>query len=598
MIQEIKNKTRRLFRFTIYMLLPIGGGWLGGSCSDFADYNEIPADASSSASQTLWENISQTPQLSGFASLVKRTGFDTELANSRAYTVWAPLDGTYPLATYQALDDSTLLQQFVKGHVAQYGHVASGQVSERVHMLNAKSFAFEGNGTYTFGGVNLSQANMPSTNGTMHLLNGAAPFFYNLYEYIMANKQDTLLRDFFKKYELTTLDTKNSVKGPVVNGLQTYIDSVLTTSNSLLRTLNASLSNEDSTYTFLLPNDKAYQDMYNKVLPHFNYVNSTEVFDVDKFKSASSTDKKTITVNAKYLSDSLTCRTILRNLAFSNNDEYNKWMVDRGERTDTMRSTTRTKFSNPDEILSHTVNKVTMSNGYAHILDTVAFYPWETYLPQLDISMGYTYTENSRSRFNFATRVASFEDPLGKVLGPEVTSFRYLWIYPTGDYVKPEVFVALPNVMSATYNIYCVFLPAKVMNYYGEGDSLLLSSDERPNILNFQLNYTEANGKAATHNFSKKYLESGKSSDYNPKSVSEETAFTNDPLKTDIIFIGQFTFPVSYYGLEDYNPTLHISCPIGVFNKEKMSTYTRDIRIAAIILEPIQLTQFRTEHNQ
>ena len=562
------------------------------ACSDFDDYNDAPADALATGNQTLWENIQQNSQLSGFASLVKRTGFDTELSNTRAYTVWAPLDGTYDLASFQALDDSTLLQQFVKGHVAQYGHVASGQVSERVHMLNEKSFTFEGNGAYTFGGVSLSQANVPSINGTMHLLNGAAPFYYNLYEYIMSNKQDTLLRDFFRKYELTELDTKNSVKGPVVNGLQTYIDSVLVTSNSLLRTVNASLSNEDSTYTFLLPNDKAYQDMYDKVYPHFNYVSSIEVFDVDNFKAASSTDKKSITVNAKYLADSLTCRTILRDLAFSNNDEYNKWITGRGERTDTMRSTTRGKFSNPDEILSHTISKVNMSNGYAHILDTIAFKPWETYLPELGISMWYAYTENSRSRFNFATRNVTVDDPMGKVFGPEVTSFRYLWIYPTGDYVKPEVFVELPSVMSATYNIYCVFLPAKVMNYYGEGDSLLLSTDERPNKLNFQLCYTGANGKAATYNFSKKFLGSGASSDENPRTLNMDTAFENDPLKTDTVFVGQFTFPVAHAGLGEYNPVMHISSPLSVFNKAQMAAYTRDMRIMGIILKPIELVEF------
>ena len=37
MIQEIKNKIRRTFRFTIYMLLPLGGGWVGVSCSDMLD---------------------------------------------------------------------------------------------------------------------------------------------------------------------------------------------------------------------------------------------------------------------------------------------------------------------------------------------------------------------------------------------------------------------------------------------------------------------------------------------------------------------------------------------------------------------------------
>ncbi|MBP5338969.1 MAG: fasciclin domain-containing protein [Prevotella sp.] len=556
-------------------------------CSDFSDYNDTPVDELAVGNQTLWQNIEQNTQLKGFAELLKRTGFDTELTNTRAYTVWAPLDGTYDLAAYKALNDSTLLQQFVKGHVAQYGHVASGEVNERIHMLNEKSFTFEGNGTYTFGGVSVSKPNQPSTNGVMHILNGAAPFYYNLYEYIMSNPEDSLLRIYFKKYEQTRLDTKNSVKGPVIDGLQTYIDSVMVTSNPLINTIGARLSNEDSTYTFLLPNDKAYTDLYNKVKPYFNFINTTVVQDVEKFKTATSTDTKSVTIDANFLSDSLTCRTIIRNLAFSNNDEYNKWLVDKGEFTDTMRSTNRTKFSNPQEILSHTVSKRNMSNGYAHIMDSIAFYPWETYLPEIKVSpINYAYTAESRSRFNFSSRINTVNDSQGN----EIDSLRHLWIYPTGDYVKPEVFLELPNVMSATYKFYCVFVPSANVRGF----------DGRPNCLNFQLNYCGANGKTATYSFSSKYLASGATADENPKSVNINTAFENDPTKVDTVYLGQFTFPVAYNGLgsaqDGYNPNLHISCPVSVFNKTQMATYTRDVRIIAILMKPVDLVEF--EENQ
>lgn len=552
------------------------------SCSDFSDYNEAPADQLAAGNQTLWQNIEQNQQLSDFAALVRRAGFDRQLDNTHNYTVWAPLNGTFDAAAYQALDDSTLLQQFVKGHVAQYSYLASGQLSERVHMLNNKSFTFEGQGSYTFGELPVSQANVPGNNGVMHLINGAARFYPNLYEYIMANQNDSLLRQFFKQYELTELDTKNSVKGPVVGGIQTYVDSVLTTSNTLLRTIGASLTNEDSTYTFLLPSDKAWQDLYDKVKPCFNFIATTAVQDVDRFTSATSTTTKSITVNAAYLSDSLTRRAIIRNLAFSNNDEYNKWIVDKGEFTDTMRSTNLWKFSNPREILSHAVSVETMSNGYVHTMDSLAFFPWETYLPELEISPMYnTYTAgDSRKVFNFSSRGITVSDPQGFTFGPDVTEYTFLWIYPKDDYSKPELFLNLPGVMSTTYKFYCVFLPGAV------------TGDERPNILNFQLNYCGANGKVATYAFSKKFLDSGKSADANPKTLNKTTAFENDPLKCDTVYLGDFTFPVAYNGLGDYSPNLHISNPISVFNKTDMANYTRDLRLAYIIMKPIALAEY------
>ena len=100
------------------------------SCSDFKDYNEVPTDALPAGNQTLWQNIQQDAELSDFAALVKQAGFDTELDNTKSFTVWAPKNGTFSMADYQGLSQANLLQQFVKNHVAEYGHQASGAVSD------------------------------------------------------------------------------------------------------------------------------------------------------------------------------------------------------------------------------------------------------------------------------------------------------------------------------------------------------------------------------------------------------------------------------------------------------------------------------------
>ena len=251
-----------------------------------------------------------------------------------------------------------------------------------------------------------------------------------------------------------------------------------------------------------------------------------------------------------------------------------------------MRSTNRTKFSNPKEILSHTVGKENMSNGYAHIVDSLAFYPWETYLPELVISpMDYANTENSAKRFSFSTRTDVFDNTKGQYFDSDVKEMRYLWIYPTNEYAIPQVFINLPDVMAATYKFYCVFMPDT------------LPSSSLPNLLNFKLNYCNEKGNVTSYSFSSKYLESGKAADQNPKTLNKNTAFTNDPQKADTVYIGQFTFPVAYAGLGDYSPCLHINSPISVWNKADMSTYTRDMRIAYIIMKPVELAEFE-ENNK
>lgn len=566
------------------------------SCSDFKDYNEAPKDALPAGNQTLWQNIQQNSELSEFAQLVRQSGFDAELDNTKSYTVWAPKNGSFSIADYQGMSKEDLLQQFIKNHVAEYGHAASGAVSERVHTLNEKSYEFEGNGgQYTFDGLTISQPNLPGNNGLMHILDGAAPFRYNLYEYLKVAPGIDSLRNHFMRYEQTYLDEANSVKGPMVNGMQTYIDSVMITTNSLVNTLGGRIANEDSTYTFIMPNDSAFMMMYNKVKPYYNYIATTKMHDVENFTKAGDTQTKSVTVNASYMTDSLVRRTIVRNLIYSNNDNYNKWVVGEGEYTDTIRSTVRRKFSNPKDIIEDYLVEapLPMSNGYARIVDSLAFYPWETYCQEMEISLlGNLVALFPNSAKGSNVTVRSLDGgPMTWLWGPETTEteYRFKRITPGGDRAKPDFYVSLPNVKSATYNFYVVFMPTDKLAGY----------DNRPNWLNFQLNYCDAKGALQTYNFSKEMadsLQSGGTLPKMPASVNANTAFINDPTKTDSVFIGQFTFPVCYDGLgEEYYPSLRVTSPISVFNTQQLQTYTRDVCIAFILMKPVELEEFEKQ---
>ena len=569
------------------------------SCSDFKDYNEAPTDALPEGNQTLWQNIQQNADLSEFAQLIKQTGFDAELDNTKSFTVWAPKNGSFSPSDYQGLSNEDLLQQFVKNHIAEYSHAASGTDSMRIHTLNEKSYDFKGAGnSYTFDGLTVSQPNQPANNGLMHIMDGAAPFRHNLYEYLKVAPGIDSLRNHFMRYELTYLDEANSVKGPMVDGVQTYIDSVMVTSNSLVNSLRGRIANEDSSYTFIMPNDDAFMKMYEKVKPYYNFITTTQMNDVENFTKAADSQTKSVTVNAAYMQDSLVRRTIVRNLIFSNNDAYNKWVSGNGESyNDTLRSTVSSKFSNGTELLkSHMVGTpIPMSNGEARVVDSLAFYPWETYCPEMEYSMLYNVKKifPNTAKITRNTLTTSGGGPLTWLFGPETTMMKYDYarITPGGDRAKPDFYVSLPNVHSATYNFYVVFIPtAKVP-----------ALDSRPNWLNFQLQYCDATGALRTYNFSKEMADSLKSGGTLPKvptSVGANTAFINDPEKTDTMFIGQFTFPVCYSGLgenESYYPSLRVTSPISAFNSQQLATYTRDVCIAAILLKPVELEEFEAK---
>ena len=594
------------------------------SCSDFSDYNEVQPDALASGNQTLWENIKQNPQLSDFAALVQKAGFDDELSESQYYTVWAPQNGTFDKAYYEQLDQQQLLKLFVYNHIASYGHNATGTLNERIKMLNDKKHDFVGQAAYTFDGVTVAQANLPSNNGVMHILDGAVGYYPNLYDFITdatlsAGKEIDSLRNYFLNYELTYLDEDLSVPGPVVDGLPTYIDSVLVTENSLNRTLNTKLDSEDSTYTFIMPTNDVWVKNYDRISSCYNYITTTSAqqFVTNRGTTEISNTPLTTSVDAAYLKDSLAKRAIVRNLVFSNNDSYNQWVEGSpvpGYGTDTLRTTTRNKLSNPAAILAQTKERIQMSNGYARIVDSLAHYSWETYAPELDIAA----TQNRARVYTGTSRNATV-----RFVDSDQESYSYVIAEPTTSNGKPELDFYLPNVLSTTYDIYCVFSPAY--------DATSADYKRLPNRVNFQLNYCDANGRLQNYDFLDASEENiQKFYDYvNPIRDSVKAAnptlspalvnvqvevldntlnrntirgYSNDPTKVDTVYVGQFTFPVSYGGLSNGDdhicPNIKITQPMQPVNMTLMAGFSRDLRIAAIVLKPVDMEAIEEPNKQ
>ena len=538
------------------------------SCSDFSDYNDTPVSDVQQADRTLWENISQNDQLSDFATLVKKAGFDDELSQPHYYTVWAPLNGTYDASSLMSADSATVLYQFVKSHIAEYNHSVSGLVDERIHALNRKSFAFEGDGQYTYAGQSLRQINLPNSNGIMHLLDGAARFYPNLYEYLFSCEGIDSLATFFKRYETSVLDTKNSVLGPTINGKQTYIDSVMITSNSLLNRIKAKLDKEDSTYTMLVPTNEAWLAQYDKISKCYNYINTTVAQNIDEATSTSSAPTASVTVDAAYTKDSLTRLHLVSDLVYNNNNYYNNWLVDDTvEPYDTLYSTTYGYMTNPQEIMSRVIDRETMSNGTFCLVDSLAFRPWESWCYSLGQS-----PLNSRTWTGSNTMVyidnTFFDDIKYVPKNPAQKQLGYLWVTPLSNYGKPQLDVKLRNVLSTTYNIYIVLAPGQDVGEDADGNKFL-----KPNMLDFTLSYCDAKGKLATQKLNQKVV--------------------NDPTRVDTLAVGTFTFPVAYAGLGDnVYPNLKITTDFGVFDKAKMAAYTRDFSIISILMKPVELEEF------
>lgn len=580
------------------------------SCSEFDDYNKEIADAAPTGNQTLWENIQQNAQLSDFRDLVKKTGFDKELSQTQYYTVWAPLNDTFDPSAFTSLSNDALMRQFVKNHIASYGHQALGKIQERVLMLNEKTYDFVGNSPYLFDGVTLAQTNLPCNNGVLHTLNGLASFYPNLYEFVIDStlnkgKDIDSLRNYFKRYEQTELDKEHSVLGSIVNGMQTYVDSVMITNNTLWNSLNVKMNNEDSTYTFIMPTNKAWRNLYNTVKSNYKYIADTKAQGFSDNKIL--TQPLSIKMDNNYWQDSIANRYLTRYLSYSNTSPYNKKLADEHPSftaTDSLYSTTRNKLSNPTEILSYTVEKLKMSNGFAYIVDSLAMHPWETYAPERFINANNNVARVTGAANNnkpVPVEVGNIDPTKVDLSEQSSNTYRYLWVQPSSNFTKAELDVYLPDVLSTTYDFYCIFVPQNVDKE--KADIVTL-----PNRVIFTLNYCDEKGTLKDYVFLdqdpdrlKWFKDKYETATFKDNATNSNTfhAFTNDTSKVDTLYLGEFTFPVCYLGLGDeYCPNIKITTPFLQTNTVMMASFTRDIRIAGFILKPKELVEFENKNKK
>ncbi|NPD92001.1 fasciclin domain-containing protein [Xylanibacter muris] len=570
---------------------------LAASCSDFDDYNKAYTEASVGSQRTLWENIKENKDLSQFAELVVKAGFANNLNSSRSYTVWAPLNDSFDYSKYLSMDSAALRKTFVENHIANFNHAMTGEtVDKRVHTLNNKSYQLVSDGDgYLFDGKNMtSGTGIPSVNGTLHTISGVADFLPNIYESLENYKETETdsIYSYFMKFKTSVLDVNNSIEGPIVNGKQTYIDSVMIESNDLFGRymLDADISNEDSSYTLILPTNKAYIETYKKIKECYKLPKTIFWKEISsQYNGVAPNDSRyeveTENITAEQVQDSLSRLLLVTPLTLSNNNTYNLWVTDREDawQRDTLRSTVGVTMPNGPEIINdHLVGEpMEMSNGFVRIVDSLAYRPWNIWNPAISVSL-----HNPRMRPYVNGTAASVStitvhpdnidmDKIGNIFGSNgmqsiYTSYLDFRPGSSGDRAKPEAYFYLDNIRSTTYNVYVVFVPARY-------DKTTKNTPEKNYKISLQFCY--GNGQKTV---------------VDPKMTIEST----DSNSVQMVKAPKtVTFPYSYAVAKDCYPYVKLQSERSTISQKEWAKYDNHLRIAAIILRPVEYDEYLNSLN-
>lgn len=593
---------------------------VAASCTDYLDYNTVPEATNPAADKTLWENISENENLTDFAAVLKRLGYDEVLNASHTYTVWAPQNGSFSLEELDQMDSTKVERQFLKNAIADFAHREADINDTVVYMLNGKLVKFSNKNTdmLAFDGkdilpnaANPAVFNYPSTNGLLYITSAPATFRYNGYEYLRESEDmPNMMGAYVEHYENRVLDEANSVKGAIIDGVQHYDDSVIIVSNILTdRMLRAQLDNEDSLYTVLIPTDTAWNRAYGEIASYYNFVEKIPYQDLSSnqvglMPGASWNDKMKKLINmldasagkvevaltsapigaeiqetGAYWSDSIAKRLLTNNFVFSEKSGKFNTKFQTGQsfkESDSVYSTTGNWLSNPAMLDELTEDVIELSNGHARMIKDFPFSPKETYAPVIKsrnvgrviTATGFKHTEESIDR--------ELLDPSMCVLDDEnETALRYVKTnVPEISYSLSEFNFYIDDVLSTTYDVSLVLVPACIE------DPDMPESERKPYSLYVDINYADyEKGELTLVNkrFDGEKLVSGNSA------LRKVEPFTGGKDKVDTIRLGRVTFPICYAGT-GAKPNIKVMYP---FNLKMDKSCERNLRIANVILEPV-----------
>ena len=564
-----------------------------------------------SGSNTIWQNVEANADLDSVAMILRRCKvmksqtdksakqtYAELLATSQQLTAWLPKNGTFNAKQYlDELDSAAVLRakdemagtraeydvanRFARNHIARFNY-ESNMGEQRIALMNSKIVNYNA-GEGTFNGVKFdaANANILSSNGMLHVLDGESQFAYNIFERLQVDSRFAKIYGDIDKYNVYKFSASSSTQGSMNhNGSMEYVDSVWSRTNSLISDARLNdLTDEDSLFVSVIPTDAAYEAARQKLQGLFKYAKRYN-YAWDESKR-DWTNKGTNAL--KFNTDSLTTYNVTDRIlsASSFSVGYN--------------SEGPVTTSNPQAFLNHVLtadslntnvglviyNKdkgnvnpifdgqtaddaIKASNGYIFAVDNYNYDPSYSFIQKININGRNTaqVTGSTSEQAQYVTLDNENQNAEVNVDALGVDNFYYY--FPVSGNSQLNIDFKLNRVISTKYKISIVLLPNRVNinNIRAEEDGTII--EEKP-VFDVQIRDDKGSviGKAV-------------------KNVSVD----QNKVEKKVLWEA-FEFPYAYYGLPsgyESFPVLRISMSYAQQRKGKCKA----LSIAKVILEPVR----------
>lgn len=564
-----------------------------------------------SGSNTIWQNVEANADLDSVAMILRRCKvmksqtdksakqtYAELLATSQQLTAWLPKNGTFNAKQYlDELDSAAVLRakdemagtraeydvanRFARNHIARFNY-ESNMGEQRIALMNSKIVNYNA-GEGTFNGVKLdaANANILSSNGMLHVLDGESQFAYNIFERLQVDSRFAKIYGDIDKYNVYTFSSSSSTQGSMNhNGSMEYVDSVWTRTNSLMTgAWLDKLTDEDSLYVSVIPTDAAYEAARQKLQGLFKYAkNYNYAWDASK---RDWTNKGTNAL--KFNTDSLTTYNVTSGIlsASSFSVGYNsegpvttsnpQAFLNHVLTADSLNSSADLVIYNKDKGNVNPIfdgqtadDAIKASNGYIFAVDNYNYDPSYSFIQKMNIN-GHNTSQVTGSTSEQAQYVTlNNENQNAEVNVDALGVDNFYYYFPVSGNSQLNIDFKLNNVLSTKYKISIVLLPNRVNinNIRAEEDGTII--EEKP-VFDVQIRDDKGSmiGKAV-------------------KNVSVD----QDKVEKKVLWEA-FEFPYAYFGLPsgyESFPVLRISMSYAQQRKGKCKA----LSIAKVILEPVR----------